>query len=176
MRRAGARRRCRAPEDSEISLRVIPPASGHAARTAKGRVGTKGRTAKATSQRLLRDAVCEAACASPLSLSSLPPIVLHLQRRDCFSPMQMKFMAAGAARTVNILSSVKLFYITWILFLLIFLSPLHQHSVHRSLSKSCSHCSESICHSAAVRVRMHLRIDWCSEEEKCKCSKNNTSN
>lgn len=57
------------------------------------------------------------------SLSSLPPIVLHSQRRDCFSPMQMKFMAAGAARPGNILSSVKIVsHFTWILSLLIFLS------------------------------------------------------
>ena len=74
MCRAGARGRCRAPEDSEISLRVIPPASGHSARTAKGRVDTKGRTTKATSQPLLRDAVYGAVCVFFLSLPSLLPI------------------------------------------------------------------------------------------------------
>lgn len=115
---AGAPGRCRAPEDSGISLPVVPPAPGHSARTAKGGVDTKGRTAKATTQLLLRDPACQAACV--FFPSSLLPLVLHLQRGDCFSPMQMKFMAAGAARPVNILWSVKLFYITWILFSLIF--------------------------------------------------------
>lgn len=98
---AGAPRRCRAPEDSDISLPVVPPASGHSARTAKGGVDTKGRTTKVTTQALLRDTVCQTACV--FFPSSLLTLVLHLQRRDCFSPMQMKFMAAGAARPVNIL-------------------------------------------------------------------------
>lgn len=111
--RAGACGCCGAPETPEFSLRIVPPASGQSARTAEGRVDTKGTTAKATAQPVLRDTACEAACVFCPPPSPLLPTALHSRCADWFSAVQMKFMAAGAARLVNILWSVKLFYITW---------------------------------------------------------------
>lgn len=101
--RAGACGCCRAPETPEISLQIVPPAAGQPARTAEGRVDTKGTTAKATAQPVLRDTACEAACVFCPHPSPLLPAALHSQHEDWFSAMQMKFMAAGAARPVNIL-------------------------------------------------------------------------